>query len=187
MDWQLLGNDKETSLRQKRSRERKGRDCQRQHWCSLRLRLGPVCCHCASVIAGSQVCQDRAAFPQRPQPLCWNAPEKTQARDRERWMDADPLQLPHLRHSLNSKLSAWYLFFFSTITEAFQTAEHKKSVNSLVKTDKQLLNKLISFIRPLNPNPKVVTPYQYLFICTICVKLDGDRSSTKRAAVDPGC
>lgn len=78
-------------------------------------------------------------------------------------------------------------FFFSTITEAFQTAEHKKSVNSLVKTDKQLLNKLISFIRPLNPNPKVVTPYQYLFICTICVKLDGDRSSTKRAAVDPGC
>lgn len=75
----------------------------------------------------------------------------------------------------------------SVITEAFQTAEHKISVKSLVKTDKQVLNKLISFICPLNPHPQVVIPCQYLFICTICVKLDGDRCSIKRAAVDPAC
>lgn len=60
----------------------------------------------------------------------------------------------------------------SVITEAFQTAEHKISVKSLVKTDKQVLNELISFTCPLNPHPQVVIPYQHLFICTICVKLD---------------
>lgn len=60
----------------------------------------------------------------------------------------------------------------SVITEAFQTAEHKISVKSLVKIDK--LNELISFICPLNPHPQVVIPYQYLFICTIWVKLDAE-------------
>lgn len=158
MDWQLLGNDKETNLRKKRGRERKGRDCQR--WCSLRLRLGPVCCHCASVIAGGQICQDRAAFPQRPQPLCWNAPEKTQARPGKRRMDADPLPLLHLRRPWNSKLFVWYLLLLTNIRWAFQTAEHKISVNSLVKTDKQALKKLISFIHPLNPHPQMVISYQ---------------------------
>lgn len=33
-------------------------------------------CYCASVTAGGQACQDRAPFPQRPQPLCWNAQEE---------------------------------------------------------------------------------------------------------------
>lgn len=155
MYWQLLGIEKEMSLRQRRGSERKGGDCQRQCWCSLRLRLGLVCCHCASVIAGGQVCQDRAAFPQRPQSLCWNAPEKTQAQDREQWMDADPLPLLHLLHSLNSKAVSLLCFFLSTMTEAFQAAEHKISVNSLVKTNRQVLNELVPFIRPLNLGPQV--------------------------------
>lgn len=72
MDRQLLGSEKETGPRQRRDGERErgmegivsgGADA-------------PVCCHCASVIAGGQVCQDGAAFPQRPQPLCWNAPQR---------------------------------------------------------------------------------------------------------------
>ena len=43
-----------------------------------RLCLGVVYCYCASVIAGGQACQDGAAFPQRPQPLRWNAQEEIQ-------------------------------------------------------------------------------------------------------------
>lgn len=58
--------------------------------------------------------------------------------------------------------------FWSRITEAFQTAEHKISVNSLVKTNKQVLNDLISFIQPLNPHHQVVIPYQYLYnLCEV--------------------
>lgn len=88
-DWQLPGPTSYTSAwkrrrAQKGERQRqKGADCQWWRWCSRRLRLWAVCCYCASVIAGGQACQDRAAFPQRPQPLCWNAGEEVQP---ERWM-----------------------------------------------------------------------------------------------------
>lgn len=80
-DWQLLGKTSYVSAwdrgrARERDRDRKGRDCRWWRWCSRRLCLSVVCRYCASVNAGGQVCQDRAAFPQRPQPLCWNAERK---------------------------------------------------------------------------------------------------------------
>lgn len=45
---------------------------------ALRLCFGAVYCYCASVTAGGQACQGRAAFPQRPQSLSSNAQEEIQ-------------------------------------------------------------------------------------------------------------
>lgn len=75
-DWQLLGpSSYESPWKRGSGRGRKGRIVG-----GCGDALSAVYCYCAWVIAGGQVCQDRAGFPQRPQPLCWNAQEEIQPR-----------------------------------------------------------------------------------------------------------